>query len=392
MTKTPRKCALCDVLLRAGNDSKEHIIPKAIGGRRTVQGFLCRACNTMTGEEWDDILARQLNPLSNLLNIKRERGRPPTLVVDTIGGQQLRHRSDGHMTTHRYRVSERRHADKTSIHLTAPSMSELKRHLRGLIRTYPQLEGVNLLEMATRRAEYVADPMVIDLNFGGLQAGRSVVKSCVALAHVDGVRLSDLEQAREYLGGRDAPCFGYYNETDVVLNRPPRTFFHCVHVRGDERRGTLLGYVELFGCQRMVVLLSDSYAGGSFSQCYAVDPVAGRTIDLVVDLPDFSAEEIQAIYDDKKVDFEKTRIALGYLIEWYIEKSNKRARSMAIREAVTYALTNCGAELGKAITEEQCERLVTLLVEHLTPFLLHQRGRPSNRGVDPIRVESREGA
>ena len=97
------------------------------------------------------------------------------------------------------------------------------------------------------------------------------------------------------------------------MNRPPRTFFHCVHVRGDERKRALLGYVELFGYQRMVVLLSDSYAGRPFSQCYAVDPVAGRKIDLVVDLPDFSAEEIQAIYDNKRVDFEKTRIALGRL-------------------------------------------------------------------------------
>ena len=26
----------------------------------------------MAGAEWDDVLARQLNPLSNLLNIKRE--------------------------------------------------------------------------------------------------------------------------------------------------------------------------------------------------------------------------------------------------------------------------------------------------------------------------------
>ena len=296
----------------------------------------------MAGKEWDDELARQLNPLSNLLDIKRERGRPPTLVVDTLGGKRLKHRSDGHMTTDRYRVSERRFADKISVHVTAPSKRELKGHLRGRIRTYPHLEGVDLLEQATRRSEYVADPMVIDLNFGGLQAGRSVVKSCVALAHVAGVRLSNLEQAREYLGGRDAPCFGYYNENDVVLNRPPRTFFHCVHVRGDEGSGKILGYVELFGYQRMVILLSDSYSGRPFSKCYAVDPVAGREIDLAVELPDFNSEEIQAIYDYKKVDFEKTCTAVESLIEWYIEESSKREQARAVREAVDYAFKNCG--------------------------------------------------
>ena len=101
------------------------------------------------------------------------------------------------MTTDRYRVSERRLENVISVHAKAPNVRELKRHLRGLIRTYPQLEGVNLLEHARWKREYIADPIKIDLNFGNLQAGRSIVKSCAALAHIAGVRLSDLEQARE---------------------------------------------------------------------------------------------------------------------------------------------------------------------------------------------------
>ena len=330
----------------------------------------------MAGKEWDGVLARQLNPLSNLLDIKRERGRPPTLVVNTVGGLRLRRRSDGHMTTDRYAVFKHQLADKISLQVTAPSVRELRRHVQGLIRTYPQLEGVDLMGQATRTKEYFADPMEINLDFGGPQAGRSVVKSCVALAHVAGVHLSDLEHAQEYLSGKDAPCFGFYNEKDVVLNRPPQTFFHCVHVRGDEDSGKILGYVELFGYQRLVVLLSDSYSGPSFSKCYAIDPVAGREIDLVVELPDFSLEEIQAIYDYKKVDVEKTRAALGNLIEWYFQKASKRERSRAIREAVDYAVEYCGVELGEAVTENQCERLVRLLLEQLTPFLLHQLASP----------------
>ena len=86
VTKARQACALCEAPIGEENDSKEHIIPNAIGGRRRVQGFLCRACNMMAGEDWDDVLARQLHPISNLLGIKRERGRPPMLVVDTTGG------------------------------------------------------------------------------------------------------------------------------------------------------------------------------------------------------------------------------------------------------------------------------------------------------------------
>ena len=143
----------------------------------------------------------------------------------------------------------------------------------------------------------------------------------------------------------DPPCFGFYNEKDVVLDRPLRTFFHCVHVRGVDRSGKVLGYVELFGYQRLIVLLSNTYSGRRLSKSYSVDPVAGKEIDLTVELPEFNSEEIQAIYDFKKVDLEKTSAAVGNLIEWYLEESGKRERSRAL-EAVEYAFDNCGVKPG----------------------------------------------
>lgn len=118
------------------DDSGEHIVPNAIGGRRKVKGFLCRDCNGSAGAKWDAELARQLNPISNLLNIKRERGAPPALVVETTRGQRLRRRSDGHMTLDRYEVSEQRKEGKTIVRVTAPTIQVLKRHINGLVRRY----------------------------------------------------------------------------------------------------------------------------------------------------------------------------------------------------------------------------------------------------------------
>ena len=47
------KCWLCDVFLTKNSSSKEHIIPKALGGKQTVDNFICRSCNSQTGAEWD---------------------------------------------------------------------------------------------------------------------------------------------------------------------------------------------------------------------------------------------------------------------------------------------------------------------------------------------------
>ena len=373
-TEAQQECAFCGNHIRHDNASSEHIIPNAIGGRKRVEGFLCRDCNSTTGSSWDHELARQLNPVCNLLNIKRQRGTPPTLEVATTGGRRLRHRSDGHLSADRTRVSERRLKDKIAIRITAPNMRELKRHLPGLIRKYPQLADVDLLKHAVPTREYLDDPFAIKLEFGGLQAGRSVVKSCVALAHLAGVRLEGLELAQKYLSGEDEPCFGYFNENDPVLNRPEGIFFHCVHVQGNEKTGKVLGYVEYFGYERIVVVPSDSYRGPQFSACYAVDPVTGNEIPLSVELPDFTEQEIEDIYDYKRVDNDKSRIALESLLQSYTESAGERERTRTIKHAIDYAFDNCGAKPGEQISPEQGKQLIDLLKEQLIPFMLHQAG------------------
>ena len=374
--RTRQECAFCGSQFGPNYVSLEHIIPNAIGGRKKVGGFLCKDCNSTSGRTWDSDLTRQLAPICNLLDINRQRGKPQTLEVETTGGRRLRRRSDGHMSIDRFRLSETRSGDKITLHITAPDIRELKRHLPGLIRKYPQLADVDLLKHAVTTREYLTDPVAIPLTFGGLQAGRSVVKSCVAMAHLAGARLEDLELAQKYLSGEDEPCFGYFNENDPVLNRPEGIFFHCVHVQGNEETGKVLGYVEYFGYQRIVVVLSDSYRGSQFSACYAVDPVTGNEIPLTVELPDFTEQEIGEIYGYKKVGRDKCRIALDSLLESYTEAAWERERKRTISHAVDYAFDNCGAKSGEQISPEQGKRLFDLLMEQLTPFILHQAGIP----------------
>jgi hypothetical protein len=63
---------------------------RAIGGRWRVSGFICRACNSATGETWAAELAQQLLPFSLMLDISRKRGQTPPLKVTTTAGQGQR--------------------------------------------------------------------------------------------------------------------------------------------------------------------------------------------------------------------------------------------------------------------------------------------------------------
>lgn len=87
-----QSCAICGVCITASNNTREHIIQNALGGRLKVRGVLCKECNSNAGKSWDAELALQLNPLSLLLGIAREHGKTPSQNFATIaGGIRLLH-------------------------------------------------------------------------------------------------------------------------------------------------------------------------------------------------------------------------------------------------------------------------------------------------------------
>ena len=70
----PKYCGICSELLTEKNDSREHVIPSALGGRRRIRGFICGTCNKRTGNEWDAPLVTALQHLSILVGVRRDRG------------------------------------------------------------------------------------------------------------------------------------------------------------------------------------------------------------------------------------------------------------------------------------------------------------------------------
>lgn len=363
-------CAFCKTPLNDGNDSKEHILPNAIGGRKTVRKFICKRCNSKTGEKWDKRLADQLQALCTMLDINRRRGDNQPVPIETVGGEQLLLHPDRSMARLKPAFSERNPRNATEKTIQARSIQELKKMLPGWKRKYPNLDIEETLKKAIPTQEYLQEPFHISLEFGGELTGRSIIKSCLALAHQAGLGIEDCEHARKYLLGDGEPCFGFYNETDVVRNRPPKVFFHCIFVCGDPESRQVLAYAEYFGYQRIVACLSSNYDGPHFSRCYAIDPLTGKELDLDIHL-NFSPEEITAIYAYEKVNWENTKVALESLLATWREKDTKAAIADAAEDAFEYAFANCGAQLGEELSEKQVGYIADLVWERLEPFMIH---------------------
>ena len=366
----PAACALCDTPLNEANNSQEHIIPNAIGGRKTIRNFICRKCNNTTGANWDNELAAQLQPLCTMLNIQRGRGKNQSVTIETVKDEKFLLRPDGSMTIPKTIFSKRDLGDKTAINIQAGSIGDLKKVLQGLAPKYPNLDIGEILRQANPVKEYLQDPWSISLRFGGELPGRSIIKSSLALAYEAGLHINGCEHARKYLLSDGEPCFGYYNETDVVRNRPPKTFFHCIYVCGDPATKQVLGYVEYFGYQRIVTCLSSNYDGAQFSCRYAIDPITGKELDIDVHL-EFTPTDIASIYAYRKVDYDNVRVGLESLMATWKDRDEKRAINHAVEDAVEFAFANCGAQPGERLSEEHGANLIGLLWDKLAPFIIH---------------------
>ena len=153
-----------------------------------------------------------------------------------------------------------------------------------LSRTRPDLNIEELLSQATLTEEHLEEFLHLSHQLGGPFSGRSIIKTCLALAYDAGLSRNDCSHAIEYLVSDGHACFGYYNETDPVVLRPKNTPLHCVYVCADATSGLVLSYAEYFGFQKIVACLSSNYNGSTRENCYAVNPLTGEELKLEVEL------------------------------------------------------------------------------------------------------------
>ncbi len=250
-------------------------------------------------------------------------------------------------------------------------MDELEGMLIGMAKKkkYSALNVNEVMAQASLTQDYPHDPIHIPFSFGGQLAGRSIVKTCLALAYEAGLTIDDCENAKDCLVSGGQLCFGYYNVSDPIVNRPDNTPLHCAHVRADPARGQILGYVEYFGFQKMAVCLSSDYSGPVRERSYAVNPLTGEELDIEVVL-NLSANDIPALYDYERWDHDCAKEDLGKLLTIWREIDRDRAIRRAAEEAIEYACAQMGLRDGDILSEERMFEFTNHVFEKIAPVAL----------------------
>ena len=367
-------CAICAQDIEPPDDSEEHIIPGAIGGRRTVRGFLHGDCNHRSGHTWDAALEKQLRPLALHFGIKRQSGRTLRMVVTTTADENLLLDAGGQLEMARPEIKRTPILNGENIHVTAGSIAQAREVLEGVKRKYPKLDVEATLAGAESQRSYARGVIRFDLNFGGPLSGRSLVKSALALAHDAGLSIEQCGHALSYLRQEDAePCFGYYYVDDLVDGRPPATPLHCVAIDANPETGLILGHVEYFGIHRAVVCLGSDYDGNRLKSVYALDPRTGEPLKIALHL-NFDVADIRAIYDYERDDAEKRQEVFGAVFGPALGAHQAAERERFVRDSLNFAWANCGGVPDQPLTAEHLERLKELFADQATPWWKHVTG------------------
>lgn len=288
------KCWLCSDSLVLENKTKEHVVPGSIGGRKEVGNFICRNCNSKHGDRWEAEVAKQFLWFSSVGGVKRAHGgEHPDLLVQTTDGEKLKLQADGGLALARPKVEVQKTDNDIRVVIRSNDERTALNLVRKVAKDYPDFDVEKALREIAVEESFPNHILHLSMKYGGPHAGRSMVKSCLALLADAGMSPDACGRALAYLKDQslDAPHpFCIFFDEDLLVDRPTDHLFHCVSVvaRPQERR--ILGYVEFFNYARILVSIAEDYDGVAFQKTYAVDPVRGRELDMKVDFGRLNAD------------------------------------------------------------------------------------------------------
>ncbi len=274
-------CWLCDVVITPENNSKEHIIPQAIGGRKTVSGFICKRCNNKTGAKWDSSLLKFLEFITVFVNPSRTDGKR-TPAVNATGDDGLEYlvhpRSIENplvpVMKHPHVVEKSIGEDRGIIEVTSGSEAETRAILEKMKkRKYPDIDVDEEMANATRTKSYPRLTHNIEFN---RNCRKSIVKTALALACSNGVRREDCQYAIDYLQRPNSADYEivFFGGKQII---PTPKDWHSIFTMQVENR--LVSQVSYYNGFHFLIILSQDYVGEFVAMSYAVDPVSGMEID-----------------------------------------------------------------------------------------------------------------
>jgi hypothetical protein len=280
-----RICYICNDEINTQNQSKEHIIPNSIGGRLKSYDLICRKCNSDFGAKSDAELARQLNFICNVLNIKREQGEPqPIIVENKKTGEKFKVTSDGHYQLKDPIVTQEVKGEQININIKARTIKEAKNILKSLKKKHPKLNVDELLKKAINIEKEFNEPIEAELIVGGKTIFQSILKTALNYYIYRTKNNKAVKEAIEHLKKCDLKIVEPIIPENSLYDVEESKIYHSIFIYGNQKEKKLYAIIEYFNVYHYIVKLSDEYCDDDISLLYVYDTISNIEIPKKIKL------------------------------------------------------------------------------------------------------------
>lgn len=274
-------CYMCGVELDGNNRTEEHIILNAIGGVLKSKNLICKQCNSDFGDEIDSCLAKQLQPLSILMNVERDRGEtPPIEAVRSSNKEKILVYPGGKPGVTKPEVCFYEENGQKRYNVVARNQKEMTQIYKGIKKKYPSATIIDTGEVV----EHINEKITIEYDLGG-EALESVCKTAIGYyLHISGNQ-KHIQAFIDRFKEHDIldVCNFCYTE-NINIRKAEDGIFHAIVIVGDSQQKLLYAYIEFFNYYHVLVLLNDDYLGESFRNVYCYNLLKKCTCEAFFDV------------------------------------------------------------------------------------------------------------
>lgn len=371
--KVDMYCYRCNIEITERNESEEHIILNACGGRLKSKNLLCESCNSIFGNKFDFELAKSTNDIANLLMIKRQDGVPqPIDSFRSATGDKYYLEYGGspvQAKTH-YEIIQKE-GNKARLKIQAKDRKELKKTLIGIKRNYPGIDIEAVLKEAQEKSFYYNDSFEVKSHIGGDGTFKSIAKTAINFFIHKGGESKYIKHLLPYLEGNEKLniVWMHYPENDIY--KPDKDeVSHVLKVIGDSKEKVLYAYVELFNLHCFIIQLNVSYDGKDINSDYVFNVHSYQVKENKTDLK-LTRDELISLFEHKdSKPFEKVQNRYARVLTIANKIQDKHQLNKIISNAVDNTLGILPE--GTVIDEKITSLMFNELMKKLRPFIAHR--------------------
>lgn len=365
-------CYICGEEISFENETEEHILLNAIGGILKTKTLICKKCNSEFGQEIDAELSKQLNFVSNMLNIKRDRGEPQNLEVKSKkSGEQILIQPGGKPVMRIPKINKE--IDKNNgitFSIVTPNITIARKTLKGLKRTYKQIDVEDILSKAKKERKYLSEKYEVNIVIGGEKAFRSICKTAINFYMLNGGSKKYIEHLISYIRGEgNSNCVQYfYNNSDIIPKNSDEVL-HSIVIKGNSNEKLLLAYIELFNCYKFIILLNDEYDGNNIDITYHFNVLQRSEVNKSSSL-NISRSEILGLLQSSQLPLKEIERETSKLLSLAYKKQNSEHINSLLQVGLDNSLKKYPE--GEIITEDMINELVNETMKQVTPWIINK--------------------